>query len=130
MAQKKKTPLRINLRQDRNSASRTFGMWFPEVDRVGTLSTRALSEHIAAHGSIWTRDIVEGVLSQLAECIPELVSQGYGVKLDGLGTFWPTLTNKKGGMAAETLWPTASIPTPRSLVCASTSWVTRRILTT
>ena len=101
MAQKKKTPLRINLRQDRNSASRTFGMWFPEVDRVGTLSTRALSEHIAAHGSIWTRDIVEGVLSQLAECIPELVSQGYGVKLDGLGTFWPTLTNKKGGMAAE-----------------------------
>jgi predicted histone-like DNA-binding protein len=95
---KQKTPLRINVRQDRNSASRTFGMWFPSVDRVGTLSTRALSDHISAHGSIWTRDIVEGVLSQLAECIPELVSQGYGVKLDGIGTFWPTLKNKKGGM--------------------------------
>ena len=98
MAQKIKTPLRINMRKNTNSASRVFGMWFPEVERIGTLSTRALSEHIAAHGSIWTRDIVEGVLSQLAECIPELVSQGYGVKLDGLGVFWPTLHNKKGGM--------------------------------
>ena len=100
MGQKIKTPLRINVRKCTNSASRVFGMWFPEVDRVGTLSTRALCDHIAAHGSIWTRDIVEGVLSQLAECIPELVSQGYGVKLDGIGTFWPTITNKKGGMDA------------------------------
>ena len=73
MGQKIKTPLRINVRKCTNSASRVFGMWFPEVDRVGTLSTRALCDHIAAHGSIWTRDIVEGVLSQLAECIPELV---------------------------------------------------------
>ena len=69
MGQKIKTPLRINVRKCTNSASRVFGMWFPEVDRVGTLSTRALCDHIAAHGSIWTRDIVEGVLSQLAECI-------------------------------------------------------------
>ena len=63
MAQKKKTPLRINLRQDRNSASRTFGMWFPEVDRVGTLSTRALSEHIAAHGSISTSWVTRRILT-------------------------------------------------------------------
>ena len=58
MGQKIKTPLRINVRKCTNSASRVFGMWFPEVDRVGTLSTRALCDHIAAHGSIWTRDIV------------------------------------------------------------------------
>ena len=25
------------------------------------------------------------------------MSQGYGVKLDGLGIFWPTVQNKKGG---------------------------------
>ena len=34
--------------------------YFGEVEYKGLLSTRALSEHIAAHGSIWTRDIVEG----------------------------------------------------------------------
>ena len=28
-------------------------------------------------------------------------SQGYGVKLDGIGTFRPTLHNKKGGMTPE-----------------------------
>ncbi len=94
---KRKTPLRVNIRQDRNSASRTYGMWFPFVDSPGTLSTRALCEHIASHGSIWTEDIVAGILAQLKECIPELVAQGYGVKLDGLGIFWPTVENKKGG---------------------------------
>ena len=94
---KRKTPLRVNVRQDRNSASRTYGMWFPYVDLQGTLSTRALCAHIADHGSIWTEDIVSGILGQLKECIPELVSQGYGVKLDGLGIFWPTVQNKKGG---------------------------------
>ena len=94
---RKKTPLRVNVRQDRNSASRTYGMWFPYVDLQGTLSTRALCAHIADHGSIWTEDIVSGILGQLKECIPELVSQGYGVKLDGLGIFWPTVQNKKGG---------------------------------
>ena len=94
---RKKTPLRVNVRQDRNSASRTYGMWFPYVDQQGTLSTRALCAHIADHGSIWTEDIVSGILGQLKECIPELVSQGYGVKLDGLGIFWPTVQNKKGG---------------------------------
>lgn len=85
----KKTPLRINIRQNQNVSSRSYGHWFAEVDNLGWLSTKALCDHIAEHGRIWTEDIVRGVLSQLAECIPELVGQGYGVKLDGLGTFLP-----------------------------------------
>jgi hypothetical protein len=36
----------------------------------------------------------------LSECIPELVAQGYGVKLDGLGIFYPSILNKKGGSAS------------------------------
>jgi len=90
---KQKTPLRINLRQNQNTTSRTYGMWYPEADRTGTLTTRALCAHIAAHGRIWTRDIVEGVLSQLSQCIPELVSQGFGVKLNGIGIFMPTINS-------------------------------------
>ena len=85
----KKTPLRINIRQNQNVSSRSYGHWFAEVDNLGWLSTKARCNHIAEHGRIWTEDIVRGVLSQLAECIPELVGQGYGVKLDGLGTFLP-----------------------------------------
>ncbi len=41
------------------------------------------------------------MLTKLSECIPELVAQGYGVKLDGIGIFYPTIANVKGG--AETV---------------------------
>ena len=29
--------------------------------------------------------------------MPELVAQGYGVKLDGIGIFYPVIANQKGG---------------------------------
>ena len=29
--------------------------------------------------------------------MPELVAQGYGVKLDGIGIFYPVIANEKGG---------------------------------
>ena len=39
--------------------------------------------------------------TKLSECIPELVAQGYGVKLDGIGIFYPTIANVKGGADAK-----------------------------
>ena len=40
---------------------------------------------------------VLAMLAKLSECIPELVAQGYSVKLDGIGVFYPVIANKKGG---------------------------------
>ena len=42
------------------------------------------------HGSLYGRAIVEGVLLQITECLPELVAQGVPVQLGSLGTFYPT----------------------------------------
>ena len=53
------------------------------------------------HGLISNRAEVEAILTKLSECIPELVAQGYGVKLEGIGIFYPTIANVKGG--AETV---------------------------
>lgn len=49
------------------------------------------------HGIIGNRGDAESFLAKLSECIPELVAQGYGVKLNGLGIFYPTIANAKGG---------------------------------
>ena len=35
--------------------------------------------------------MIIGILSALSRCIPEIVSEGTGVKLDGLGQFYPSL---------------------------------------
>ena len=98
MATKEKEIMLVNVRKDENSASRTYGMYFGEVEYKGLLSTRALADHIADHGSVWTRDVVEGILKQLQICIPEKVCQGYGVELQGIGIFYPTAKAVKGGV--------------------------------
>ena len=89
----------INARKNTNSKSEAFNKWYLYVRGINPLSTRALAEHIAGHGSIYTRDIVEGVLNKFSQCIPELVAQGVGVKLDGIGIFYPTAQSEPGGLA-------------------------------
>ena len=83
-----------NLRQNANENSTVYGKWFPYVKRRGTLSLRGLSDHIASHGSIYTPDVVQGVLKKFTSCMIELITQGVAVKLDGFGTFYPTMEAK------------------------------------
>lgn len=100
---KNKIALKINFRKNVNERSTSYGKYYPEVDRNETLSLRGLAQHIKDHGSIYTRDVIEGVLIKMSECIPELVSQGVGVKLDGLGKFYPTARSVKGGVEEANL---------------------------
>ena len=89
--------MRYNLAQNRNDKSKVFGKYFAEVDRRATLTTRGLAKHMRDHECPYSEATIRGVLGAMTECIPELVAQGYPVKLDGLGTFHPTLENKPGG---------------------------------
>jgi uncharacterized membrane protein YgcG len=67
------------------------------VDQQKTLSLRGFAQHMVDHGSIYGRAIVEGVLIQITECLPELVAQGVPVQLGSLGTFYPTAEVTKQG---------------------------------
>ncbi len=85
-----KIKLGINLRKNKNGKSLAFGKYYPEVDVQKTLSLRGFAKHMVDHGSIYGRDIVEGVLTKITECLPELVAQGVPVQLGNLGIFYPT----------------------------------------
>ena len=87
----------INLRKNKNTASTAYGKYYPEVDTRKTLSLRGFAQHMVDHGSIYGRSIVEGVLLQICDCLPELVAQGVPVKLGSLGTFYPTAEVAKNG---------------------------------
>lgn len=96
-----KIAMGINLRKCKNSQIATaFGKYFPEVDVQKTLSLRGFAEHMASHGSHYSRSIVEGVLEQICDCLPELMAQGVPVKLGSLGTFYPTAEVKEGTSVA------------------------------
>ena len=87
----------INLRKNKNATSSAYGKYYPEVDTKKTLSLRGFAQHMADHGSIYTRDVVEGVLLKITDCLPELVAQGVPVQLGSLGTFYPTAEVEKDG---------------------------------
>ena len=86
--------LKYNLRQNGNSENNAYLLWFPKAVRTDTLNLRGLSDHISDHGSIYTRDVVQGVLTKFTTCMIELLKQGIAVKLDGLGTFHMELESK------------------------------------
>ena len=75
------------------------------------LTTRGLAAHLKEHNCMVGRDAIQAVLVKLSECIPELVAQGVGVKLDGLGIFYPTIRNKKGGATEEQMLDSEFNPT-------------------
>ena len=85
----------INLRQNKITGNAGYGKYYPEVDVQKTLSLRGFAKHMTDHGSVYGRDLLEGVLIKITECLPELVSQGIPVQLGGLGTFYPTAQVKK-----------------------------------
>ena len=79
--------IKIERYQNVNRKSTAFGKTFGRiVYEKKVMDIRRLAEHIQTHGSIYTYDTICGVLAKLEKCIPELLSQGYKVKLEGLGT--------------------------------------------
>ena len=81
----------IALRKNNNKKSTVYGKYYVEKARTQTLTQRGFIKHMTEHGLSVPRAIVEAVITQIAQCIPELCAQGIGVKLESLGTFYPTV---------------------------------------
>ena len=85
------------VKQNLADGSKAFGKWFARVKALETLNTRKLANHISEHGSIYTPDVVYGVLEKFRSCMLEMLLNSKKVKIEGLGTFYTTLENEKGG---------------------------------
>ena len=83
--------------QNQNEHSSAFGKWYGRVKYLESLNTRKLANHISEHGSIYTPDVVYGVLEKFRSCLLEMLLNSKKVKIEGLGTFYTTLECKKGG---------------------------------
>ena len=83
--------------QNQNEHNTAFGKWYARVKYLESLNTRKLSNHIAEHGSIYTPDVVYGVMEKFRSCLLEMLLNSKKVKIEGLGTFYTTLECQKGG---------------------------------
>ena len=96
---KEKLKLSLGLVRNNNAESTGYGKWYPTIVSRQPLTMDALVDHITAHAMQYPRDIVEGVVTRISRCLPELLSQGVSVRLDGIGTFTPWAQSKRGGVA-------------------------------
>ena len=89
------------VKQNQNSYSNAYGKWYGQIKNLETLNTRKLAQHISEHGSIYTPDVVYGVLEKFRSCLIEMLLNSKKVKIEGLGTFYCTLENQKNGSAKK-----------------------------
>ena len=80
----------VNIKKNNVSTSTGFGKFYLNADTNETLSNEGLVNHILHHNCAVGREAIAAVIKKLGECIPELVAQGQPVKIEGLGTFYPT----------------------------------------
>ena len=76
--------------EQRQQVQKTYG----KIIYRGTLGLADMAEHIMKHGSVYTEDVVIGVITKLKTCMQEMLADGYKVKLDGIGTLYPVLSSK------------------------------------
>ena len=76
--------------EQRQQVQKTYG----KIIYRGTLSLSDMAEHIMKHGSVYTEDVVIGVITKLKSCMQEMLADGYKVKLDGIGTLYPVCTSE------------------------------------
>ena len=87
--------------QNQNVHSSAFGKYYARVKYLESLNTRKLSNHIAEHGSIYTPDVVYGVMEKFRSCLLEMLLNSKRVKIEGLGTFYTTIECAKYGAISK-----------------------------
>ena len=81
----------VDLYKNRNTASKTYGQFYGRVFNRETLSLKGFAKHMMEHGKRITYEELVLTLQQMVSCLKELAIQGVPVKMDGLGTFYPSI---------------------------------------
>ena len=90
----------VNLRKNTQEGSPMEGRYYPEAESKETLSMKGFAKHVSEHGgTLVTLEFMQLVMAAIVKCLKEMMSHGQPVKLDGLGTFRPTVTSVKNGAA-------------------------------
>ena len=91
MAVKNTIPMLVDIYKNRNTASKTYGQYYGRVFACDGLNLKGFARHLAEHGNLATYERLVLVLQNIVSCMKELSAQGQPVKLDGLGTFYPSI---------------------------------------
>ena len=92
----------VNLRKNNNQYNAGYGKYYPEADTKEPLNLKGFARHISEHGKLVDYPMAVLVLQNIVACLKEMVIQGQPVKLDGFGTFSPSIESD-GKVAQNTV---------------------------
>jgi predicted histone-like DNA-binding protein len=75
------------LKKNNNQKSTQYGKWYARAKYLDTVDLDGLAAHMASHNSVFTEGNIKGLLTDMVNCIKELVLDGKAVKIDDLAIF-------------------------------------------
>ena len=91
--------IRYKIYQNQQKKGLNAGKWFARAVSDETFDLAKLAEHMSKHNSPYSGGVIKGVLSDMVDCIKELLLDGKCVKIDDLAIFGVGIRSK----AADTL---------------------------
>lgn len=79
--------IRYKLRKSTLKEGATAGKWYAYAVNDETYDLDRLSEHMSDHNTPYSAGMIKGVLTDMVECIKELLLDGKCVKIDDLAIF-------------------------------------------
>ena len=80
--------------------------WYAKAVQDRTMNFEQLVTHISEHNSPYSRGVIHGVLTDMLDCVKELVLDGKNVRLGDLGLFSVGISSK-GALTSE-MWKVAT----------------------
>ena len=89
------------MQQIKITSSKAYGKWYAKNVVEETIDLDGLSEHMSHHNSPYSKGVIKGLLTDMIQCIKELLLQGMNVKIDDLAIFSLGIKNKLAAATEE-----------------------------
>ncbi len=93
--------IRYILKKCKNARQAIFGKLFAYPVIEETVNEDDLAEHMASHNTPFSQGAIKGMLTDMVQCIHELLLEGKNVKINNLAIFSIGIKNAKGGAENE-----------------------------
>ncbi len=93
--------IRYYLLQNKLEGSKAFGKWYAYPVKDESIGIDELAKHMANHNTPYSAGAIKGILTDMVQCVKELVLDGKAVKLPDLAIFSLGIRNKQGAETEE-----------------------------
>ena len=89
------------LKQNKNKKSNSFGKYYAYPVIEETVGLDELADHMALHNTPFSKGVILGLLTDMVDCIKELLLEGKNVKMPDLAIFSLGIKNAEGAEKEE-----------------------------